>query len=37
MNGQAVFRKDRGTQDQIANIKWIREEGKEKRKLPLLY
>lgn len=27
MNGQAVFRKDR-TQDQIANIKWIREEGK---------
>ena len=29
---QAGFRKDRGTRDQIANIKWIIEKGREIQK-----
>lgn len=36
MNGQAVFRKDRGTQDQITNIKWITEEGRESKKKKII-
>ena len=31
-NGQAGFRKDRGTRDQIANIQWIIEKAKEFQK-----
>lgn len=37
MNGQAVFRKDRGTQDQITNIKWIIEEGRESKKKKITF